>query len=756
MKIFIAALVAMLAISSSLGGQVSARAPLGAEVMQAAQATATVIPPTPAPTSAPTASAPSKFVKQTVSLGDLGYSGAGDETVQGVLVSRTYGIRWPGTWIVKPGNSVTIEYSHPQNLASYSGMAVDFNGVRIGSVSFTPENANHGILKLSIPENVFKEGYNSLSLQFSMGIHDNYCDDIQNPGVWATIHGVSSFDLAYEKAPAVPDLALYPYPLLQKSDLFINQVTIITPDKPSLSELKAVAMISAKLGQLNSFFEMNLTVVPESAMSSPASVKGNVIFVGLAKNLKTINSAVLPFIKNAGFVGLDGKTLNADDGILWEDVSPGDASAVRLMVTGQNDAALEKAAQALANDGVYVRLKGQLGVISQTPEVLPAPKAKTSMTLEDLGYTDQTASGTSRQNINYVLPLAGEWKVATEAAFNLHFAHSALLYPQGSAVTVLVNDTPAGSAMLTAENTENGQLSIKIPARLFTIGDNTLTVTTDSQLTYNPQDQYFCNKDGINEAWVTVFADSSLKLPDGPSSLVLDLKNYPAGFIGATDFSDLSFVVPDAPDWTSAQAIAWIASRLGKNSSSPEFIPGVVKASDNTAEKASTYQILIGEPSKNPAIFQLNAILPMPFTQGQNTLQNPAQIAQFTSASGSSSIGYIQSSITDKNQPRLVVTGSNSEGVLWAAKALYDPASVGKLKGDIAVLDSATSVYSTTSKKPIVAEIETAQTVVAQTPLQAVAGTSTSWVLWLSGGLFLLTLLIIIIFTLVTVRKKNK
>ncbi len=752
MKIFCSIIVSVFAISTGLAGNVLARAPQVGDINQAVQPT-----PTLSPTAVPTSVQP-KFSTKNVTLTDLGYSK--DETVQGILASRLYEIRWPGSWDVKPGNSVTIQFSHPLNLASYSSLAVDFNSVRIGSVSLTPENADNGRLKLDIPANIINAGYNELALHFYMGIHDNYCDDIQNPGVWATIHSASAFDLSYDNATLAPELGLFPVPLLQKSNLLINQLSIVTADNPSVSELKAVAVISAKLGQLNSFYNMNLVVVPESAMSSPASVKGNKIFIGLSKNLKVLTSGAYPFVKSVGgkldFVSLDGKTLNPDDGILWEDVSPTDPTSVRLIVTGQTDAGLEKAAQGLANDSIYVRLKGQLGVIQQIPQTLPIVPARKSMTLANLGYKDQTAGGTSKQTITYVLPLTGEWKVATEATFNLHFGHSALLYSQGSVVSLLVNDIPVGSDLLTTDNAENGNLTYKIPARLFKIGNNTLSFQTDGQLPYDPQDKYFCDKDHFYESWVTVYSDSSLTLPDGPTSLVLDLENYPAGFSGITDLSDLGFVVADSPDWTTAQAIAWIATRLGRYSPSPDFNPNVIKASDYKNDSTIVYQILIGEPGKNKAISQLNAILPLPFAEGKNTLQNPQQIAQIVSPTGSGSIGYIQAAITDKDKPRLVVTGNSAEGVLWAAKALNDQDKVDQLKGDFAILDSPVSIYSASIKDPIVAEVDATPVAGVVTPIRTITGISTTWVLWLAGGLFLLTLLMIIIFTVFTLRNKNK
>jgi hypothetical protein len=208
---------------------------------------------------------------------------ADDVTVQGALASETFGFRLPQTWAMNSGSSVTIEFSHPTNLADYSTMAVDFNGVRIGSVVFTPENADHGSITLNIPVNIFRESYNDLNLQFYMGISDNYCDDLENPGVWATIHNSTSFNFAFREIAPTPDLGLFPYPLLQASDLIVNQITMIIPDKPNEVELNAVAILSSKLGQLNSFYTMNIDVISESMTIDPTNMAGNLIYIGLLR-----------------------------------------------------------------------------------------------------------------------------------------------------------------------------------------------------------------------------------------------------------------------------------------------------------------------------------------------------------------------------------------------------------------------------------------------------------------------------------------
>jgi len=690
---------------------------------------------------------------------EIGYPD--DDTAQGVNVSRTYGIRWPESWIIQSGSSVTIEFSHPLALAEYSTMAADFNGVRIGSVALTAANVDHGSVRFNIPANLIQSGYNGLTLIFYMGISENHCDDLDNPGVWATIHNTSFFTLPYEQAKATPDLGVFPYPFLQPSELIVNQVTIIVPDDPKPTELNAVATLAAKLGQLNSYFNMNVTVLPASQANQPSTLSGNLIYVGLADHLRVLSTEKLPFVDDSGgiikFIYADGKLVNQNDGILWTDVSPSNDKSARLIVTGQTDQALEKAAKGLADDSVYTRLIGQFGIIQEVPTTYSTALMKPVLNLEDLGYADATAAGTTQQAVDYVLQLTGEWRVASEATLNLHFAHSALLNPRSSTLTVQVNGIPIGSSLLSADNAENGQAAFKIPARLFQIGNNTLTIVTDMQLPYDPENQYFCDEDQTINAWVTVFADSALTLPEGPTSLVLNLRDFPAGFTKTGDLSDTAFVVADEADWSAAQAIAWIAARVGRFSASTAFAPSVIPESQYPKDgDAATNHILIGEPLQNQAISQLSDILPLPFAKGSNDLQNPEKIAQITMPNGSGSIGYLQCALSKNGQPRLVVSGNSAEGVLWAAKALYDQVLASQLKGNYAVMDSTGTVFAVFESQEVVGGIETAtQPVVSESPLQKITGSGITWVMWLAGGLLIVTFIFILIFAVTTLRKKK-
>ena len=88
-----------------------------------------------------------------------------------------------------------------------------------------------------------------------------------------------------------------------------------------------------------------------------------------------------------------------------------------------------------------------------------------------------------------------------------------------------------------------------------------------------------------------------------------------------------------------------------------------------------------------------------------------------------------------------------------AAAALKTPALRSQLKGDLAILDGPESLtvlevhYKTANKFVRMVEPE---------PVMGVVNRPVSWVIWLAGGVFLLTFLILIVFTLVDMKRWQK
>jgi len=669
---------------------------------------------------------------RTFTFADLGYTR--DETLQGIRATREYGLMLPQGWQPQAGSVLVLRFSHSPALRPTSSLAVDWNDTRLASVLLTAENVRDGTLRVTIPETVMRAGYNVLRVQAYMGIQEDFCADVDNPAVWATIHHSSYVQLNFIARPPQADLSTLPAPFIEASSIVTNTVTFVLPDSPRPAELAALATISAKLGQLAAWRTLLVDVRAASAFDVEHA-QGHFIVIGARERLP--RALDVPIVRTSGtetlFTDLRGEPLPRGAGVLWEQLTPRH-DGMLLVVTGDSDTAMLTAARALASTPTSARLSGPLGVVLDVPPPRGNGLPAQTVTLEALGYRDITAQGSHEQTLNYALLLPMAWQIQEGATLDLHFAHSALLDANKSSLNVLLNGTPVTSILLTPRTATDGRVTVALPARLFRMGENTLTIVGNIRVA-RQKDEADCLNAYYREAWLVVYADSRVNLPGAPANLPATLSNYPRAFLGAMDLSEVTFIVPTESNLAIARALAWITARLGRFAQGDTLAPLVV---DAQTPATTRYHILLGRPSQNPAIAQLNPVLPQPFRAQSDEPEPVAQIAQVLPPRGA--VGYLQAT-TVNQQPRLVVTGNSDDGMLWAAQALSAPELLGKLRGDLAILSAAASLTTL--------EVRTKDSPAVLSPTQPTASANgvanmPVWVLGLTIGLFLVTLAILL------------
>jgi hypothetical protein len=683
------------------------------------------------------------LINQTITFGDLGYTK--DETLKGILVSRDYTIRWPNAWEVGTGNTLVLDFSHSSELDTESSMAIDWNGTRLTSTLLTQENADHGSIEVALPPETITTGYNQLSIKVYMGLNDeDYCQDVDNLAVWLTIHTTSRFIFSYSMSQPALDLSLYPLPLIDNSDLVENNVTFILPENPTINDIQAAVRVSAKLGQLVSWRKLNINTLIAPTEEKINQLTGDIVLIGEYDRIKSYSFVAPP--TNIG-VQKPGR------GAIWLQNSPGDPSAVILILSGVDEAALNASGVAMANEKLFSRLSGQIGFVETLTD--PTPEKITYQdknTFEQLGYPDRVARGVIEQKINYNIRLSMEWQVLTEGILDLHFAYSELLDSEKSSMTLLINDVPFGSVRLTANEPEDALASIKIPASLFEIGNNTLSIVTDTYLPLDYKHLEDCTEDYLSEAWLVIYSDSSITLPGGPSDSPITLKNYPVAFTGSDNLADLAFVIPDLPGNTIINATVQIASGIGTFADGYQFHPYVITPSSaEYKNERYKYQVFVGRPTQNQAIFDINDSLPQPFEARSDT---PTDIQETTGiVPPQNSTGYIQATKNLEGYPCLIVTGTDDTGVFWASMELGISGDHSTLDGDLAILDGPGKVYSTQIHKEASATVNLEEEPVTEVHFER---TNPSWVLLISYVLIGISVVTLVVVFLIEFAKRNK
>jgi hypothetical protein len=181
--------------------------------------------------------------------------------------------------------------------------------------------------------------------------------------------------------------------------------------------------------------------------------------------------------------------------------------------------------------------------------------------------------------------------------------------------------------------------------------------------------------------------------------VALNLANYPPAFVGPAGLSDFAFIVPEFIDISLAHAVLLIAERLGHFVEGEALSPRVIDAQALASmSRPPGHQILIGRPTQNTAIADLNHGLPQPFKPATDDPEPVEALVQIVPPERA--VGYVQAALSPEGQPRLVVTGTTDEGVLWASETLSDPDLLRELNGNLAIV-RARGVIATAEVQPV-------------------------------------------------------
>jgi hypothetical protein len=482
------------------------------------------------------------------------------------------------------------------------------------------------------------------------------------------------------------------------------------------------------------------------------------IFVGKSSALSLLQGVALPSPLQSSAFSAAG--MQADDGLLQMAVSPWNTGRAIMVVGGNSDLGVVKAAQALSNENIQTVGNHDLALIANV--VPPTGKAAgdTSLPQEtrsfrDLGYETVTMNGAGRADslVRFTLP-AGY--VATDDTYlDLTFNHSGLLDFSRSGLTVFMNGNLVGSVLLSQQTASTVTQRIKIPVSSLTSSTNELRFEADLA----PISQ--CSFLDFSNLWLSILPESSLHMPIQPATAgsmqLRDLSSYPYPFASEPTLSNLAFVLPkDNPAmWNTA---AQIALQLGRQAAGALF--NVAAAFDG--EIPDDYRnglnlIVVDLPANNKLLSELNQSLPAPFDKGTNIAVLQGQQVSYRFPTDSD-LGYLQLLASPWNADRVIlaVVGSTPAGVQEAGNALTNAVLRSRLKGNFVLVNGETLSVADTRTGLGLASVGDSANVVPQPGV--VAGTKSDdssvttafatqmgWIPLVVGGLILAILVVVII-----------
>ena len=592
---------------------------------------------------------------------------------------------------------------------------------------------------------------------------DTDCDPNLLHQTSISISSASQFTFPYtEQTPAI-NLEQLPRPIFQRDSVYPIEAILIVPDQPSAQEMQAALIAAAGLGRMSDS-QLPFSLVNSSQITEETLTASNLIFLGKAENLSLLRDVELPAPLSTD--GFDTQGGQPDDGILQIAVSPWNTGRALMVVSGNTDAGVVKAAQALSYGSIQTVSDTNLAIVT---DVAPPNIEDESITLDaltsathtfrDLGYGVATLAGLGKSEFVvdfYVTPgLIAE----NDSYLDLVFNNSALLSFERSGLNVSLNGNLIGSLRFSDETASTATQRIKLSPSLVLPGSNQLRIQAELAAPTN------CGLAEATNLWASILPESTLYLPlqQAPVdfNIVQNLNSYPYPFANIPTLSNTGFILPknNPASWAVASEIAF-----GLGGRVRGAVIDLAAAFDDAVPedlRNSRDLILIGLPSELTLISELKDSLPAPFETGQNIpiIDNQQVSYRFPP---DTSIGYLQLLPSPWNSSRtiLAVVGSTDEGVGLAGNALSDPLLRSRLAGNFALVSAENiSVADTRTglgmggiaenpdviSEPVVPEVNPSPTVPAARP---------TWILPAVGVLVFL-ILVVLIAALVSSRRDS-
>ena len=568
-------------------------------------------------------------------------------------------------------------------------------------------------------------------------------------------------------APAVStDLRLLPTPIYQPNLIIPGAAALVVPAAPTADEMKAALIVAAGFGRMSNG-ELALSFLTASQFSVTAWVNQDLIFVGKPSAFPMLAQTLLPApVTDAGYLLSE---MQPDDGILQMAVSPWDNTHVVLVVGGNTDAGVIKAAQALSTGNIQTGSNPSLAIVAGVRpggstvaggggSLIPPP---TDRTFQDIGYERKFVTG-SQSQVDYQFDIPPGYNVGEGPYLDLVFGNSMLLDYIRSNLEVYLNDHYIGGSRFSDGTAKTGTLRISIRPSFFVSGTNFITILVNLLPLAGAAEGSFVG--------ARIEPESLIHVPLEPATIsssdLQNLGNYPYPFINDPALSNVAFILPQQ-DLAAWEVAVQIAFNLGRSANNAPFnldfaydgqIPDEVRRNHDL--------IIIGLPMELATITELRDALPAPFEEGSNVAILTNLPVEYRLPEGVE-LGYLEllNAPWDSAHTILAVLGNETGGVHQAGVALISLALRSKIKGDFALINGETisstdtrtgsvveSVVSGTAPTPLV-EAVSIETAPVQPP--SVIAASRDWVPVVVIGLVLLMAIILMIGVISGINRKK-
>lgn len=587
----------------------------------------------------------------------------------GLISSQTLNIPVSQSWLPGEENWIEIKTRASSLLdLKRSSMTIMLNGLQVSSYTLTEiAEAKQQIL---IPASMFTQGNNTLTFTGTLYLPDDQetnCQNWDDPTRWLIIEPGGILHLSFTRRDLSSDLSNFPHVFIEPLERYLpdedrRQTLIVMPENSTRDDLTSLSTLSYILGSTADIkYNWHPEIVTDRQFTPRISANRNVIFIGY-------DPAELQ------------DQANSDKSYISLLPSPWAPGYAVMIIGDQNRQDGFSPATVFSDPARSILLHGNLAYVDKQTAQPPQPFPN-DFSFEDLGYLDRTVRGIGQHNLIYSLYIPYDIDPAL-VKLNLGLAHSPDLDIQNSSFTVYLNGFSIAGILPTARSSTGEPITVGLPASKFRPGINFIRISSELHVPFSS-----CER-APESLWATVLNNSTMQVTYRNRAPIPSLKHFPLPF---SDYPGFVYVIPDQYNQNDLGNISRLSFMIGASAHLLNYPPEAMTASDFMQKKAEYRNaILVGLPTQNSATSSTNDLLPQPFTQGGNSLEDGYGIYLPTSDKDAS-LGLMQliPSPWTRGGTVLVLTGNDQQGLDWTWDVILNPTLLDQFAGNLMVVGSA-------------------------------------------------------------------
>lgn len=591
--------------------------------------------------------------------------------MNGVISSNEKFFSVGSNWNVKKAK-LNLVFTKSELLdVDYSTITILVNDTPVESQKLDGKKKYKKETVVDIPTDLLKTGYNDVTIKAYKTISDKVCKDDSNTANWLVLHKESNINIEYSYKKNSNLISDYKNTFINIDNGVQLNTTLLVSDKYSSSELSAAMTVAADFGKKLKLEDFKFDL---KTYSDFKNTDDNVVFIGNEENTpKKILNVLTKKEKS-----------NLDKGcVIKQDTSPFNKNKNILLLISNNDKLLKNASKLVTSDKLIENLNSNSLTVYDNTDINDLIKKEDSnkIYLKDLGYENVFVKGPFSQEVIMDINTSKSHLVTSNSKLNFKMRYADNLDFDRSLVTIYVNDTPIGSKKLTKENSNNDFIELNLPKEILNKNYYQIKVVFNLELL-----DVACVTRDTDNPWAYISNESYIDF-DYKENNDLSFRSYPFPLVKDEQFNDLTVVVPNNVVPKDLNNLAGIISYLGRDVDYNNGDINIIKESEVKNSDKNKNLIVIGTPTNNSLVKDLNSNLNIKFNSDYNGFESNDKIkfvGDFPSTL--TSVQFIKSPY-NKEKSVLVIAGVNNSLSLCNTY-LNDLTITKNLTGDTLLLGS--------------------------------------------------------------------